>query len=264
MFDAKGALLVGVLVVLSGCIGGVAGPSATGGDADPSATGGDADPTLADLSLPDGVTANGTNASALLSAHAEALENRSFTVRLSVSRSAGDAERSFRSTVRVGADRDRVRTRTNGSNGSVDAYLAGGQVYLKRTVRGETRYAVHERRPGAKSALPASPSAGASVGRFVGSVNLTPTGVRVRDGTPLVVLTADGLGASFAPNGTSANVTVLVDQQGLVHEVRASVSGESRDGEPVSVSYRFRVTDVGGTTVPEPGWLDEAREQSEG
>jgi hypothetical protein len=75
--------------------------------------------------------------------------------------------------------------------------------------------------------------------------------------------------------GTSAfageeNVTVtdfvlvsLVDEDELARSTGWTLIGETETGEEVRAEWRFELTDVGSTTVPDPDWLPEAESRSE-
>jgi hypothetical protein len=75
--------------------------------------------------------------------------------------------------------------------------------------------------------------------------------------------------------GTSAfageeNVTItdfvlvsLVDGDGLARSTGWTLVGETDAGEELRAEWRFELTDVGSTTVPEPAWLAEAESRSE-
>ena len=68
--------------------------------------------------------------------------------------------------------------------------------------------------------------------------------------------------------GTEQNVTitdftlvVLVDGDGIARSSGWELVGETETGERVSAEWRFELTDLGSTDVPDPEWLDEAREE---
>jgi hypothetical protein len=70
--------------------------------------------------------------------------------------------------------------------------------------------------------------------------------------------------------GGSENVTIteftlvsLVDEDGLARSTGWTVVGETEAGEEVRAEWRFELTGVGSTTVPDPAWLAEAEAQSE-
>jgi hypothetical protein len=75
--------------------------------------------------------------------------------------------------------------------------------------------------------------------------------------------------------GTSAfggqeNVTItdftlisLVDDDGLARSTGWTLIGETDAGEEIRAEWRFELTDVGSTTVPDPDWLAEAESRSE-
>ena len=59
---------------------------------------------------------------------------------------------------------------------------------------------------------------------------------------------------------TDFRYVVLVDENGISRHEEWSYEGTS-DGEPVSGSWEYSLTDVGSTTVAEPEWLEEAQAQ---
>ncbi|KAB1198501.1 MULTISPECIES: hypothetical protein [Haloferax] len=68
--------------------------------------------------------------------------------------------------------------------------------------------------------------------------------------------------------GSDQNVTItdftlvaLVDQNGIARSSGWELVGETESGERVSAEWRFELTDLGSTDVPDPEWLDEAREE---
>ncbi|MDS0220508.1 hypothetical protein NDI54_03985 [Haloarcula sp. S1AR25-5A] len=63
---------------------------------------------------------------------------------------------------------------------------------------------------------------------------------------------------------TDFTVVILIDESGLARQTAWTLTGETDDGETVSVEWRYEITGVGSTEVPDPDWLDEARQQSDG
>lgn len=70
--------------------------------------------------------------------------------------------------------------------------------------------------------------------------------------------------------GGEENVTItdfvlisLVDDDGLARSTGWTLLGETESGTEVRAEWRFELTDVGSTTVPDPEWLEEAEARSE-
>ncbi|WP_411967004.1 hypothetical protein [Haloferax sp. YSSS75] len=68
--------------------------------------------------------------------------------------------------------------------------------------------------------------------------------------------------------GTDQNVTitdftlvVLVDEDGIARSSGWELLGETESGERVSAEWQFELTALGSTDVPDPDWLDDAREE---
>lgn len=244
-------VVLGCLVGLAGCTGGLPG----GGD----------DPTLDDVSYPEGVTDNGTNVTALAETHSDALENRSFALAVETTVNGSATNQSVAMDVAVGLDRDEGYANTTTGDRRMATYLASETRYTRIGTEEGPQYRATERTPTALQFVPASFSGANYLGRFLGVADLAPTGVRVVDGTTLVVREADGSNATAASpaNLTDYDATVPVDERGVVHSVTAAAAG-SNGGETARTRFSMNVSDVGETTVEEPPWLDEARNRTGG
>ncbi|WP_115863169.1 DUF7537 family lipoprotein [Halorussus litoreus] len=241
-------LAICCLVALAGCTGGL-----PGGD----------EPTLDDVSYPDGVSENGTNVSALSTAHSEALENESFGLTVDASVNASSINQSIRIDAAVGADRDNIRADTNASGQQTSMYLTPETRYTRVATDDGVTYDAQERTPTAMQLVPASYSGASYLDQFAGMANATPTDVREVNGTTLVVLEADG---STATDNESANLvdynaTLLVDEQGVVHSMTVELAATSQ-GQRSTTRLSMDIYDVGETTVEDPSWLDEARNRT--
>lgn len=58
---------------------------------------------------------------------------------------------------------------------------------------------------------------------------------------------------------TDGEATLVVDERGIIRELTQEFEGEM-DGQAVTVAQTSAYQDVGETSLPEPGWVDEARE----
>lgn len=70
-------------------------------------------------------------------------------------------------------------------------------------------------------------------------------------------------GTEEAVTVTDFTLVVLVDQDGLVRSTHWTVTGETDDGSLVTATWRYTITDVGSTTVPDPEWLADAKAQGQ-
>ncbi|UPV75500.1 hypothetical protein M0R89_05385 [Halorussus limi] len=243
-------LVIGCLVALAGCSGALSG--------------GDGAQTLDDVTYPAGVSDNGTNLTALAAAHEERLQNQSFTLQVSSTVNASQMNQSVELDAAVGADREQVRVNGSAMGQDVSMYVTEQKRYTRLSAGGDAKYRVTERTPDSMQIVPGSYTGRSYLDRFAGSGNFTPSGVRVVDGTTLLVLRADGSNATQSQqvNVTDYNATMLVDEQGVVHSVSVDVSA-TRRGQEVRTRFSMNVSDVGETTVAEPTWLDEARNSSD-
>jgi hypothetical protein len=120
--------------------------------------------------------------------------------------------------------------------------------------------------PGAVDSTPA----GNRVRNYVGPMALQPAGERTVDGRTYRVLTANMTREDIAATNTTSvrpsdlseatglEATLLVDQRGFVQSM--DVTYEYPDG---TTNLTMRVDQVGSTTVEEPGWLCEARAETD-
>lgn len=243
---------VACLVALAGCSGALSG---AGEDAQ----------TLDDVDYPEGVSEDGANVSALAESHEQRLQNRSFTLRVNSTVNTSAYNQSVSLDARVGPDRDAVHADSSAMDQQMSVYLTEDTQYTRVTAGdGEPRYRVTDRTPAALQLFSGSFAGATFLDRFAGSANFTPTDVRTVDGATVVVLEADGSNVTETSqaNVTGYEATLLVDERGVVRSVEVDVSG-NRDGEQFRTRFSMTVTDIGETTVSEPGWLDEARNQTD-
>ncbi|WP_276299732.1 DUF7537 family lipoprotein [Halorussus lipolyticus] len=248
-------IAVSCLVALAGCSGALPG-GANGADGQ----------SPDDVSNPPGVSANGTDLAKLSSAHTEALNGSSFTLAFEVSQNSSASNRSMSATAAVGPDRENVHVNVSGAAQSMATYSTAEKRYLRVATAERVDYRVADRSADGLKLLPSSYAGTAYLNRFAGQVgaNFTPDGVREDNGTTLVVLRADGSDVS-APNGTNVtdyDATLLVDEQGIIHRFEASARTERGD-QWVRSSVTMTISDVNETTVAEPAWVDEARNQTQ-
>jgi len=256
-------VVVGVLVVLSGCAGVLDGNDDGETSPDPSET----PPGVANATLPPGVNETSlVDADALIGAHVEAMAAEGFvytyehrrvktfpndtTIRdISVH---GEVRATANLTaLREEADRDRPRDET--TNGWTNA--TGG---FERVVADGTTY---ERRS-------SGPSAADTVHYLLmnvlgnGEWNLST----VADGGEQVVLVADGSRDGTPGSRMTPSVAgrLVVDGEGRIRELNVTARRqwyESDVGGRIDTrrTFTYEVTAVGNVSVSRPGWVDEAR-----
>jgi len=150
---------------------------------------------------------------------------------------------------------------------SVEQYSYGnGTAYQNLSISsGETQYSVPEQTPNA------SDLAGSQIASFVDTFALSHAGTETVDGTETHVYEASGVedlnesapGFSDidAGNITNVDAQVYVTDDGLVKRFVYSLALSTDQGN-VSLAVDQQYVDVGSTTVEQPAWLDEARENT--
>lgn len=238
---------VAAVLVVAGCTLGPGGGTPTG---EPST----ATPSLSELSYPPGVTDGGVNVTALLSAHRDAIDGRSFTMTVDGTFRSSFVNFSRRTRLTVDEGWNRYRRRTDHPNLTRSWYVVDGTFY-ERVVAGERP--TYETKP--VDGPRATPSSG--YGLLNDSLvlgNYTVERATVRNGTPAVVLTADEPRERFAEEGyADVEATLVVDEAGLVREYRLRYvfgTGDDRQVRTLSMA----ITGVDATTVGRPAWLDRA------
>jgi hypothetical protein len=216
--------------------------------------------------------------------HTEALRNAgSFTSSLNITstttQNGTDSTTGIELDVMIdqGGDRGYINQTIGSRLGDINAesYTAGEETFQRSSSPFGTQY-FYGTEPYADSNVTPVNVTSAGVGGeqlLFGAGNLTWTeeGSDTRDGVDVThysVSDADAIeqaGGQLAPNATSidsVSVDAYVDGDGIVREMSWSFSGIDQNGNEFDFESTYRTTDVGSTTVEEPGWLDEAREQT--
>lgn len=100
-----------------------------------------------------------------------------------------------------------------------------------------------------------------TVALALASYKVAFAGTVVRNGTTLYLLTADEARQS-APELRNVSLRMLVTPDGIVRAFRAR-HVTTVEGEPVTVTRRFRITDLGTATVTRPSWVNRTRTTTE-
>lgn len=197
---------------------------------------------------PDGIT----DSARLLDAHAEALSNRSYTVRLSSRRETADTTAvSYDRVVRVAADgrfHYVLTTETPSGERRVERWRGAETAAEAVTENGTTTYRRLED--------PATPTllTSGDLRRLFVALPADVERVGERDGTAVHRVTG---GPDDLPPLSNVTYEVEVTERGLIraYEVRYDLAGR-HPGTTVTVTAT--VTDVGETTVERPPWVDGA------
>lgn len=259
MRRATAVVLIAVLVLLAGC-GGTAGGEtttpATEGSETPTATS-TATPTETPTRTP--ISASGfpavdgteVNETLLATVHRRALSNVSYT--LVLEEHVNDTD------VRVEARREGNVSllRTTVGNTSETDYTNGSTEYI-RSERKNGTFTYRNRTVG--NATPYT--AKLVVDDYIDSAEHAPVAITTYEGTRVVDLTATR--ADIKPDALVANTTVdafesriLVDRRGRIRLFTYRISGTT-NGDPFGFRLRFRLSNVGSTTVERPDWVDRA------
>ncbi|WP_058994358.1 hypothetical protein [Haloarcula sp. CBA1127] len=246
-------VLVMSLLVLAGCAGG--GP--TTGDGTDADDGGAAPADRDDLSV--------EAADRLLR------DAGSFTARWSYSTTEAGETATITNAYRVDLQANRsLETFTmSGPDARTDfeTFVADGSAYTRYETDGEAFYQVRPQDDTSfQSAVDRGTVSYESVddARFVGTETFDGVTVDRYEYSDLSTWRQFGAGA-FGSGGnvtvTDFTVVILVDSDGLARQTAWTLTGETDDGETVSIEWRYEITDVGSTDVPDPDWLAEARAQ---
>lgn len=270
MKSSRLAVAVITVAVLAGCSGFTPGETTTERT------------TLGDDEYPPGITEDGIEDSfALADAHSESLRDTSYSVtQTSEIRYANGTlyTRENQSTY-VGADKTKFRYRSTvtgtaarflgGTSGTVEIYSNGSVVVRKLEARGNVSYG-QVTTPEGEPADPLSTYRGMPLQSSripilfgqISEVSVTPQD----NGTYLVQATAFSsnnleVRGTLVRNITAVDFTATVNSDGLVREYRLSFQG-TVNGQDVTVTEHVRYSSIGTTSVEEPGWFEQATNQS--
>jgi len=136
--------------------------------------------------------------------------------------------------------------------------------YTRTNVYGQQTYAMQEQ------VIDTSQHMRPASGSFYESLEFQSTGTVTRDGETLeryVVTDVQQVADSAYFQGSLATIDVEVlynPERNLMQSVSWEYRYEDDAGERFSSLFRVAYEDIGSTTVPEPDWLDEARQQASG
>jgi len=255
-----GSVLVALLLLTAGCNGGspttTAPPSTTtpGETTTPGAT------TTPGDAFPGGYSDTGItgDAATVIDGHYATLNDTSYTVDYLVNRQGQSEQGTYQVDHAAGAASAR---QVPSGQPAIEAYTAdrGETVYQAVLQPGNVSY----QRGSLSFAAFHSRSRPAIAIQSFEFVNWTFDGTTTENGTELLVYTVDGIDTSERGNIDPARVSDLNGRMAVTREGRiVDLQWSATVDEDSSVVYEYGLSEVGSTTVSEPGWLSEAQEQT--
>ncbi len=276
------AVAVTLLVVTSGCLGilgggGGGGGGDGGGETTTATTATTTTPApTTTTSTPTTGTDPGEENQGPLAGQAEVHREQlraagSFTSSISLDVSRGERSQQARIAYRIDFEEERylsdVSLTQAGTTISGETYTAGETTYMRQaSPDGEIQYQ-SDTEPYEGQVQPVDvrdAMGGPQFGTELAGYDLERDGTGQFQGQEMKRYTASGPDAmnTEPPQGveevTGFEVTVLVDDRGIVRRISLHIEGLSSDDQEFVQDATIEITDVGGTDVPEPGWIDEA------
>lgn len=193
--------------------------------------------------------------------HTEAIESAgSYTLESNVSLTGEDSSLVQNASGQVDLENDRqyvVQFASLFGNQTIYRYTADNTTYQRvEPESGETQYDTTQ---GGQITSPAINTDN------VDAFEWEQQGTETHEGVDVTRYEATGV-ANYSALPTDAgegnvsdfSATLLVSADGVMHEYNVGYTQES-SGSTQQVSLRYAASDVGSTTVEEPGWLDEAQ-----
>ncbi len=227
------------------------------------------------------------NASALQADHTENLrEAGSFTVTINGSSAFGNDSTEQGTVVRADLENNRTLQQADiaqsmggqATGGTQTLYVEDGTAYVRLAFGSDngtqTQYQVVNLSGQASQQSPSRQFL--TLNQYVSIIdggNWTQQGTESFEGTTVTRYTVNGTDAfdasslaaagAPAPNVTDFEATMLVTADGTIRKLAFTFEAVAQ-GQPITVTNDLVVSDVGSTTVEQPGWLDEARNASSG
>jgi hypothetical protein len=149
-----------------------------------------------------------------------------------------------------------------------ETYADGnGTVYQRQRNATNTAYATYDDQAANTSTYVDPPLSG-----YFGGLDFTAAGTTTVDGTTVDVYRVTSIDqltpanhsvSGFTPsNYESLNVSVGIDRSGTLRWFEYHAVSANAQGDRLRFDLSIRYSGVGSTTVPEPDWLDEARQRT--
>lgn len=254
---------VAALLVFAGCSAGGDGGSTT--TAVETTTAGSGDTTTGSADEP--IYESPLDPATVAENHEAAIRDAgTFTLASTSNQTQGEQSLSVTASIAADLSSGAYFSEQNASNRLVETYGYGnGTAYQRISFSGETQYVIPQQSPNV------SQLASGDIQSFVNAFTFDHVGSESVDGTQTDVYEADGVEDlnESAPgftnldtgNVTSIDARVYVTQDGLVKQFEYGLTVETESGE-ATIAIEQRYVDVGSTTVEQPPWLDEARENT--
>ncbi len=273
------AVAVTLLVVTSGCLGILGGG---GGDGAADGT-----PTATQTTETSETTATTTATSdddqsssqgplvGQYEVHSEQLDAAgSFTTVIRFDATTANATTAFEATYRIDLGADRYLSNQTGETPRTsfarNVYTTGNTTYLRSTRGDRTQYQVGSEPYEARlRPVDVGAAKGVGVSEDFAAHDFERDGTGQFRGEEMTRYVASGPEAygRSAPDSieeiTTFEVTVLVDDRGIVRRIEQTLEGRNADGQAVSQYAVLEITDVGTTEVTEPDWTDTAEEEAD-
>lgn len=253
------AILLVVLVALTGCSGLFGGPEA---DATPSPTATGPNDPFASVSFPDGTSADGVeNRTALLGSHQRTLSNADYEISYNL-----DFRRGENVLVQRAAG-----TKSSLEEGESYA-IVSEPGRLAEAYRNETTFASREYRNNSTQYVyqPLNSSFAEEHARLTGveAVDVVLRNgefsadavVTRRDGKTFVRYTLDEATVNESANVSLATGSLVVSEEGVVYGASLRVEG-TVDGARYLVDVNYRIVNLGNVTVQKPDWVSTAAQR---
>jgi hypothetical protein len=232
----------------------IAGCQGDGATADGSTTS-----TPAPLGFPAGTSDSGIDdPEALVEATQTALANADYETTSRLVQPDPTVEQSRRSSLDDKRQLQTFETETEDN----EIFVADGTAYIRSERDGEITYSVSEIQ-GSFNDRHRRPQLGGaeSLGGILGQGSYTPAETRRHNGRRVRQFTLDSASLPDSEQRvTDAEGSVLVDADSAVHEAVLELELETGTGSE-SIDRTFSVSALGPLDVPEPDWVDTARQQ---
>lgn len=238
-----------VVVLLAGCSG-LVGDDGAG------------DPE--DFEYADGFSADGvTDGTAARESYATAVQSEdSYTAEYTLDNDTGEGQTVFEATYRADFEGElgyqRFDVDDDGDESVIELYYADGEIYFRIDPSNDDETSgVEEREFNADELTVTEP-----IRPLLTNETEYETRVDERHGTEVAVYEASDVGnASHLYGEADADVTAFqaqfaVDSDGVIHTAEYELTVEA-DGETKTLTMTFELSDLGGTEVDRPAWVDE-------
>lgn len=213
-----------------------------------------------DFDFPEGADASEVNATKLSEIHNETLRQTSFVIAFESTVSQGGQTISNRRNYNYDGDRALVTDELNGGVSTRYVDFEEETSYSETVFNGNTTYA-------SNPVVDDTPFTATNyLTQRIGVFETEFVNTTTIDGTEVATYEFVGLkdDATIDESNFSVDGTMAITEDGYAKEVQVTVESTAGPAAGDSATQSLSVDDVDSTTVEEPDWLGEAREQTEG